>query len=393
MKTYSFALSIIAASLAGAALVSIPSDANAAGTISIGVISPNDVVPTGTAVTFQVSSADFPGVPSYTVSDSFPGSSVSNALISKSGYFNWTPGPDDIGTHVLTISAFDAYNNRHTITRTVRVTEASMVSIRNLAPGPVVAPDTAVTFSVAALGYANPSYWVSDSFYGSTLSSRNIDSYGNFSWTPKKSDAGVHGLSVRVTNSSGRTDTVYQTVTVKGINLRSISSRSVTVGSTMTFGIDTFGMTLPSFRLTDSSPNNTISNATVVGSDFSWTPQAQDIGTHTITVNATDIHGAFHSTSFTVTVSPVSTVIQTPSQPAQPAAPAKYVFRTALNVGSKGAEVSELQKRLKADGYFSGPVTGTYGPLTKAAVQKFQKANRLQQLGNVGPGTRAALNK
>jgi peptidoglycan hydrolase-like protein with peptidoglycan-binding domain len=55
-------------------------------------------------------------------------------------------------------------------------------------------------------------------------------------------------------------------------------------------------------------------------------------------------------------------------------------------------EVTKLQERLKEEGVYSGPITGYYGNLTMAAVKKYQKLNGLDQLGSVGPGTRAALN-
>ncbi|MFA5778204.1 MAG: immunoglobulin-like domain-containing protein [Candidatus Paceibacterota bacterium] len=57
-------------------------------------------------------------------------------------------------------------------------------------------------------------------------------------------------------------------------------------------------------------------------------------------------------------------------------------------------EVKELQKFLNAAPYNSGLVVdGKFGPLTKAAVIKFQLANGLVGDGKVGPLTRAVLNK
>lgn len=49
--------------------------------------------------------------------------------------------------------------------------------------------------------------------------------------------------------------------------------------------------------------------------------------------------------------------------------------------GSKGEEVRKIQTRLKAWGYFDGPVTGNYGELTTAAVKDFQKTHGLPQTG------------
>jgi N-acetylmuramoyl-L-alanine amidase len=71
----------------------------------------------------------------------------------------------------------------------------------------------------------------------------------------------------------------------------------------------------------------------------------------------------------------------------------KYKFTIPLKLGSSGTAVTNLQKRLKEEGYFTGTATGYYGYVTMAAVKKYQKAHGLDQLGNVGPGTRASLNK
>ncbi|GEL08502.1 peptidoglycan-binding protein [Salisediminibacterium halotolerans] len=43
-----------------------------------------------------------------------------------------------------------------------------------------------------------------------------------------------------------------------------------------------------------------------------------------------------------------------------------------LKVGSRGADVRELQEMLRATGHYSSGVDGIFGPLTKSAVSKFQ---------------------
>lgn len=74
-----------------------------------------------------------------------------------------------------------------------------------------------------------------------------------------------------------------------------------------------------------------------------------------------------------------------PQQQAAPATPAN------LSSGSRGAPVSDLQQQLNAAGFNSGPVDGKFGPITRAAVESFQRANGLQVDGIVGPQTQAAL--
>ncbi|MEN9582579.1 MAG: hypothetical protein RL641_533, partial [Candidatus Parcubacteria bacterium] len=57
------------------------------------------------------------------------------------------------------------------------------------------------------------------------------------------------------------------------------------------------------------------------------------------------------------------------------------------------AEVKIAQQKLKTLGMYNGPINGNYGPLTKAAVKKFQKANKLTTDGILGVKTIELLNK
>ncbi|MSR78607.1 MAG: peptidoglycan-binding protein, partial [Candidatus Taylorbacteria bacterium] len=78
-----------------------------------------------------------------------------------------------------------------------------------------------------------------------------------------------------------------------------------------------------------------------------------------------------------------------------------YTFTSNLMVGSKGAEVKNLQKvlnmsadtQIAASGAGSpGNETSTFGPATKAAVIKWQKKSGVSATGYVGPLSRAKLN-
>jgi putative peptidoglycan binding protein len=80
--------------------------------------------------------------------------------------------------------------------------------------------------------------------------------------------------------------------------------------------------------------------------------------------------------------------------PAVPATPiVSQTFTAYLEVGSTGAQVTALQNRLTALGVYSGPITGTFGGQTEAAVKKYQAKHGVNQLGAVGPATRALLNQ
>ena len=96
---------------------------------------------------------------------------------------------------------------------------------------------------------------------------------------------------------------------------------------------------------------------------------------------------------FTAPTIPVQTGI-IPVAPAtgQVLSATAFRFTSALQVGSKGDDVTELQKRLTQEGVYSGPITGYFGPLTFAAVKAYQAKTGIESVGIVGPLTRTSLN-
>jgi len=63
----------------------------------------------------------------------------------------------------------------------------------------------------------------------------------------------------------------------------------------------------------------------------------------------------------------------------------------ALRRGSRGDEVTTLQKKLRRWGYYSGSVDGIFGGETEEAVKYFQRKNGLTPDGVVGQATARAL--
>jgi len=62
-----------------------------------------------------------------------------------------------------------------------------------------------------------------------------------------------------------------------------------------------------------------------------------------------------------------------------------------LEVGSRGDDVTKVQKKLIQFGYMTGTADGRYGEKTRDAVEWFQRRNGLEVDGRVGPATAAAL--
>lgn len=63
----------------------------------------------------------------------------------------------------------------------------------------------------------------------------------------------------------------------------------------------------------------------------------------------------------------------------------------ALEQGTRGKQVANLQQRLAQLGYFKETVTGYFGSVTKKAVVQFQQAEGLDPDGIVGEKTKATL--
>jgi peptidoglycan hydrolase-like protein with peptidoglycan-binding domain len=100
------------------------------------------------------------------------------------------------------------------------------------------------------------------------------------------------------------------------------------------------------------------------------------------TAAATTAPATEPSTSATT---PPTTTTRPKPKPKKPAEPAK------LRAGSEGRAVAALQRRLAALGYQVHQADGEFGSETQHAVVAFQKVNRLDRDGVVGPVTRKAL--
>ena len=89
---------------------------------------------------------------------------------------------------------------------------------------------------------------------------------------------------------------------------------------------------------------------------------------------------------------PVSKRKSTSKPAPKPTSPVnKIPITQVLRRGSRGSQVSILQRRLRELGYYTGNIDGSFGPATYNAVRAFQRANSLSVDGSVGKNTRNKL--
>jgi hypothetical protein len=133
-----------------------------------------------------------------------------------------------------------------------------------------------------------------------------------------------------------------------------------------------------------STPITSPFNATISGNTLYIVGTA--IGTETVTICS--------SSTLCSTISIIVSSSPTITKPSTVAVnPVKHIFTVPLYTGLSGDEVLKLQQRLAEDGYLYAIPNGYYGPATTNAVKSFQRDHDLSPFGNVGPGTRAALNR
>ncbi len=195
--------------------------------------------------------------------------------------------------------------------------------------------------------------------------------------------------TVTFCQTAGQCVTLYVTVGSSGTTASGgiVINPIVNVGQTVSYNLSS-SIGYSSYYITSNS--GTIFSAIISGSTLTIT----GVSTGASTINICASGGTCASISVTVLPSTsTATVTTNNSSTVSSSVGDGYKFTHPLSLGSKGTDVSELQKRLIVEGFYNGSITGYYGTVTVKAVQAYQKYHGLNTLGSVGPGTRTALNK
>ena len=266
---------------------------------------------------------------------------------------------------------------------------------------------------------------------GASASNATTTSGGNWSASVNLSPNSANTLAVVATNVASSTE-VSATSTVTVTHYTATSSPIITLsGQATTTVFACNGFTDPGVSAVDSAGGSI--NATSSGS-----VNINEPGTYTITYTATDASGNTSTATRTVVALPCSSgsvgggggggSSRVPQGLVNAAINANvnsnvgavlagqvlgrlnmpglqlgsfinvlgvstaFTFVSDLSVGARGPEVAELQRRLAETGYFRGPITGYFGPITRDALMRLQRANGLTATGMLDAQTRLLLN-
>lgn len=247
--------------------------------------------------------------------------------------FSWTPGPDtvtpdgdpdndpDTESFILTFTVEDSTGLTDTQEFTLEVVNANSKPV--LDTESIDLPETIYTnlprsFTLSATDPEGSaltfSLVVLNAPAGTSLTSANLTSEGAFSWTPSLTDIGTYSLSFRVfdTPAQGQTqqsDVYSLTVTVatNPPQLHPIENKEINEGETLTIQLSADdpdegqGETL-TYSIEGDAP---------VGSDlndasFTWTPDYDQAGEHTITFKVEDGNGGVDTETLAITVNEVN---------------------------------------------------------------------------------------
>ena len=310
-------------------------------------------------------------------------SSNSNPAIVQANLSGSTLTLMGIASGTSTISICAASNNCGSMTVTVNPNYSSSASSITLSQDNVslaIGQSANVTISGGSMPYST--LMTPNNVFQASINTNIMTIYG----------IGAGSSSVSVC-SNGSCASVIVTVGSSGQYSNTSTSTNT---STITNPITTNTMTsLPSgcasvvgYSNTTGLACNGTSVATPVPADCTGALYSVSTGlvcpAYTVNTNSTTNTNTTPATS----TSSTSTITSTPATTAS-----SYRFTEYLKLGSKGTEVTELQKKLKKLGYFNAIATGYFGTVTQNAVKAFQKAKGISQVGTVGPITRTALNK
>ena len=220
------------------------------------------------------------------------------------GAFTYTPNPDFVGTDSFTYTATDAHGQTETGTVNVTVTPVADV----VDDAVTTAEDTSVSGDVstndlfsAAAGFAIHD----DAVHGSVTD----DGDGAFTYSPHADFVGTDTFTYTATDMNGTIETGTVTVTVTPVDDVVDDAFSEPEDTSIDGDVTTndLFLAMATFVVHDDASHGLVTDN---GSGtFTYAPHADFVGSDTFTYTATDVHGTSETGTVTITITPVSDVV------------------------------------------------------------------------------------
>ncbi|MFN5620732.1 MAG: Ig-like domain-containing protein [Flavobacteriales bacterium] len=241
------------------------------------------------------------------------GNTIQGLTINSDGSYSYNPPLNYSGTQSLTVQGCDAQNSCASGVLTIQVN-----AVNDL---PVVT-NKSFTFIEDAVFQGNVSNGNSD-VEGSALTysasgtpvggSLNLNTDGNFTYTPNANWFGSESIAIQVCDNQGGCSTLQLNLTVSAVNdLPTMSSATFTTNEDVAFtgNLNTLAADIETAALnfTITTPPSNGNLSTSPNGSFSYTPSVNFFGTDIVTVNACDAANACVSATITFNITSVNDV-------------------------------------------------------------------------------------
>jgi hypothetical protein len=250
-------------------------------------------------LSFVVSATD-PDTPAQQLTFSLdPGAPAGAAMDPLTGEFTWTPNEDQgPATHTFTIRVTDNGIPARSAAETISITVAEVNTTPTLAgiSNQVIDENSILSFRATATDPDRPAQTLTFTLDPGAPPGASITTDGLFTWaTTEAHGPGTNSVTIRVTDSSGASDSATILIIVNEVNasplLASIADRSVNAGTEIAFTASATDSDLPPQQLTFSLDGTSLFGATIDPSSgvFRWTPALDHTpATNSFTVRVTD---------------------------------------------------------------------------------------------------------
>lgn len=226
-------------------------------------------------------------------------------LDANSGQLSWTPSLDQVGTNAVEVQVEDAAGESDAQTFEIEVTVTGNAPVINSVPVTTVFAGEAYRYQVTVEENSDAgelTYSLLNSPDTMVINSAS----GELTWSPASADLGTYPVTVEVTDSRGLSATQGYELTVQtrpndAPVISSEPAAGVTAGELYQYSViasDPNGDALV-YRLDDAPDGMSVSESGSV----SWTPSADQVGSHPVTIVVEDNRGAWVSQAFDVIVS------------------------------------------------------------------------------------------